>query len=121
MSKALTREDWVSNPPNLGRERVEVPQLGGHLFCRKVTAKEFEDWQDDLLDQEKKPPAERQSPRALFVVLCACDGDGRKFFDQPTDVAVLGDRENDVLEYLWTEFRRINGLDRKSREDAEKN
>ena len=121
MSKALTREEWASRAPDLGRTLVELPQYDAHVYVRKVTAKEFEDWQDDAVAQEKKNPAERQSVRALFVALCVCDENGKKFFNNATDIAVLGDRENETLEYLWTECRRVNGMDKKFREDAEKN
>lgn len=118
-SKAVTRDAIFAKPPEFKRERIEVPQWGGFVYIKQVSAKDFEGWQEWAMKQENaKNPL---SARVKFITDCVCDENGKDLFTEPVDVNVLTEHPNDVIDLLWNECRRVNGLDAKSREDAEKN
>lgn len=118
--KALTRADIFSKPPEFARERVEVPQWGGHVYVKQITARAIETWQDWLVEQEKSDGL-KHSFRVKLIMLCVCDEEGRLIFTDAADLAVLTDRENSVVELLWQACRSVNRMDKEATEKAAKN
>lgn len=115
--KALTR-DAILKPVQFRRERVDVPEWGGHVYVRQISAKDFESWQDWIVKQENaKNP---QSHRAAFIVDCVCDENGKPIFTEPSDLAVLGEHQNAVIDLLYEACKRVNLVDKTALEGAEK-
>lgn len=118
--KSLTRDQIFSKAPEFARERVEVPQWGGHVYVKQITARAIESWQDWLGDQDDTK-AVKHSFRVKLILLCVCDEDGRLIFTNEADLAVLSDVQNAVVELLWLACRRVNRMDKEATEKAAKN
>lgn len=118
--KALTRDQIFSKPPEFAREKVEVPQWGGHVYVKQISARDIESWQDWLGEQDDTKGV-KHSFRVKLILLCVCDEDGRLIFTDAADLAVLTDRENSVVELLWLACRRVNRMDKEATEKAAKN
>lgn len=118
-SEPLTRDKIFAKAPEFRRERVEVPQWGGHVYVQQISAKDFEAWQDWIVKQENaKNP---QSHRAAFIVDCVCDENGKAIFTERSDLNVLGEHQNAVIDLLYDACKRVNLVDKTALEDAEKN
>lgn len=116
--EALTR-DAIFKPREFRRERIAVPGWGGAVYIKQLTAERVEWWQDEVAKQETaKVP---KSFRCLFIVECVCTAEGKRLFTEGTDVARLAEEPNSVIEFLWKECKRVNGMGEKAVEDAEKN
>ncbi len=118
-SEPLTRDKIFAKPPEFRRERVEVPQWGGHVYVQQISAKDFEAWQDWIAKQENaKCP---QSHRAALIVDCVCDEHGKPIFTERSDLNVLGEHQNTTIDLLYEACKRVNLADKTSLGDAEKN
>lgn len=123
--KALTRGE-IFKPVQFRRERVNVPQWGGHVYVRQISAKDFEEWQDWIAKQETAKAQGKaynpQSHRAALIVQCVCDENGRPIFEaEQADIAALGGHLNGTIDLLYEACKRLNLVEATALEDAEKN
>ena len=56
-------------------EEVSLPELGGSVYVRHLTALEKDRLDDALTDEKGKPVAD--NVRAKVFAACACDADGK--------------------------------------------
>jgi hypothetical protein len=115
----LDRES-ILRAEDLPRERVDVPEWGGSVWVRAMTAAER-----DALDAAQylsgDDEAERlRNFRARVAVATICDENGKLLFS-PQDVELLGRKSSVALERICRVAFRLNGLTEKALEQAKKN
>jgi len=95
-------------------EKVDVPEWGGHVHVRGLTAREYEKWQLSNMAQAKgeAPRASMERMRgatARLVVLGACDENGEPCFSD-RDIPVLMDMNNKALNRVAAAVQRLAGI-----------
>ncbi len=103
----------------LPREEVPVPEWGGSVLVRKLQAAErdeFEQWVANC----RKAGGVAPNVRARLVARALIDEEGQPLFGE-ADVALLGEKDADVLDRLFDVVQRISGMGLKAVEEAEKN
>jgi hypothetical protein len=110
----LSRETILSRAPELPRELVPVPEWGGDVWVRTISASE----RDQLEMQWEK--TKRVHFRARLVWYCACDEKGADLF-QETDIPVLGAHSTAAITRICDVGFRLNGFTKTEIEELEKN
>lgn len=88
-------------PAGFGLERIEIPELKGHVFFKMVAAKDmlaFEELAADRTEGEtddefiaRTPAADRNNAMAELIVKCITDKDGKPLFknaEQPKEIPI---------------------------------
>lgn len=116
--KPLTTDDILGAEADLARavERVDVPEWGGYLHVRQMTADEREQYDRSLFDDDGNPV--RRGWRAKLVAATVCDEAGRLLFsiDQ---AELLGRKSQGAILRVYKAAARMNKL-RAEDADAEK-
>ena len=102
---------------DLRREEVEVPEWGGSVYVRMLTATEKTVFSGGLPDDDDVP----DDLLAQLAALTLCDDAGERLFDSDGDVAALGKKGFEPLERICEVAQRLNGVTAKAVETAAKN
>lgn len=114
---ALTR-DSILRADDLPREEVAVPEWGGAVWVRTLTAAER-----DAFEASVNPGKGRKNLanfRARLAVLCVVDEKGERLF-QDEDAAALGRRSAAALDRITDAALRLSGLSEAGQKEAEGN
>lgn len=103
--KTLTRDDFFNNAPPLRNEQVEVPELGGAVYVRKITARERDEFEHRMQRMKRRKNA--GGSRAQLVILAAVDEERRPLFTQD-DAERLDGMPSSALEPIVNAYLRIN-------------
>ena len=98
-------------------EQVPVPEWGGSVYVKTITAKEQDTWSADVSEQKKNSTANFQ---ASFLVMCICDESGTLVFDA-SDADALGNKSAGALNTVFNVASRLNGLSSGDVKELEKN
>jgi len=99
--------DAILGADDLTFADVLVPEWGGVIRLRTMTAAEWEDYETKLADAKKS--GELANIRASLVAACAVDADGNRLFTEG-DVDALGRKSKTALVRLFDEARRLNAF-----------
>lgn len=119
MTKVLSKSDILTSA-DLAREAVNVPEWGGTVYVRVLTAKERDAWELTFTPTVKGAPVVLENVRARLVVLTAVDAEGRRLFEDG-DVEALGGKNAAAVDRLFVVAQRLNGLTVTEIEDTAKN
>jgi hypothetical protein len=114
MQPALSREQILARPAILPREELAIPEWGGSVWVRMLSASE----RDQLEMQWEK--TKRVHFRARLVYYCACDAEGADLFREE-DIPVLGAQPTAALARICDLAFRLNRFTRDDVEELEKN
>jgi hypothetical protein len=101
---------------------VAVPELDAEFTLRELSGTErdkFESW--TFADKDGKRTVETMYLRARLVALCLMNGDGKRAFADDQIEELSDAVPSSVLNRLFTEAQKLNGLDGAAVEDAAKN
>jgi len=104
----LSRQD-ILQADDLPTVEVDVPEWGGNLLVRMLTALELEDF--TAVDDNR-------NVRARFAVLAVVNENGKRLFTDD-DAEALGGKSMPALETVWKAGAKLNGIGQD--EDAVKN
>lgn len=116
MSQKFLSAAEILAGPRMKPTPVEVPEWGGSVCVRPLTAGELDELQLTLGKEGKQD----HNYRGRVVALCACDPDGNPLFteaDAPRIAALDAPPVNRVFEAA----QRLNGFGGRGEEDAAKN
>lgn len=106
---SLTKEQ-ILGADDLPRHTVSVPEWGGDVSFRHLTAREqasLETIQATLSGvEEGRTVLDTLEYATRFVVLCVCDDQGKRLFADD-DVPVLMDKNADALMSVFHEIQRV--------------
>lgn len=104
MSKVLTAEEILSQT-NLSTSEVEVPEWGGTVRLRTLSAREAIEFQKTI-----ETPGGKNKGNILIVSLCAVDENGKRLFrdDQLQQLMELNVK---AFTRLARQCVKLNGLD----------
>lgn len=104
-----------------GMRCVEEEVSGQKVYIRKMSAAEVENFQFSRIDKKTMEPNRDkiQGMRAELVALCLCEADGQKLFD---DAKEAGEQlDNQFIEDCYKVCAKVNAMDKRAIEEAEKN
>lgn len=100
---------------------VDVAEWGGTVYVRTLTAKEFDDFQNsNWVEVGKERKFCAKNYRARFVCMVASDESGKRIFTD-LDADEVGALSGPAVDKVYEAGQKLNGLDSKSSEQAEKN
>lgn len=112
----LTKDEVLKKQDARKWERVDVPEWGGSVYVRVMTANE----RDYLSDRFKKS---MQGYRATIAAMCLCDENGIDLFSDatPEEIKALGEKSGQAIDRIVAVAQRLSGLTEESVKEAEKN
>jgi hypothetical protein len=113
----LTR-DAILAVHDLEFDDLSVPEWGGVIRIRTMTAAEREEYEQELAEQQKAGSLE--NVRASLVAACAVDAEGNRLF-KSADIQLLGEKSNTALIRVFDACRRLNAMTAQEVKAMEKN
>lgn len=100
---------------------VDVPEWGGRVYVRELTARERDDFEAGCvtLKGDKQTPNLRNYRGRLAALVLGDEGGNRLFADD--DAGQLGDLPAAALDRVLDVARKVNGMTKEAQEEAEKN
>jgi hypothetical protein len=118
--KALSKAA-ILGADDLPRETVEVPEWGGAVVVRSMTAAERDAFEAEILEKQDRPAAERLANlRARVVARTAVDANGVRLFADE-DIEALGQKSARALDRVYAAASKLNGLSERDEEELAKN
>lgn len=114
----LTKEQILS-AQDFKYEEVQIPEWGGTVRVRGLTAYERDELEVQAMEAQKNPDAAK-NVRARLVVKCLVDADGNRLF-KDSDADALGTKHGAILDKLFWVTQRLSALTAQDIEDLEKN
>ena len=115
---SLSRDEILAT--GLPTETVDVPEWGGKVISRGLSASQLDDYQQGMVETgpngKSRTKTKLDNVRAGLVVLCAVDEKGELIF-KPSDAKALGEKDAAVIDRLWDVARKLCGM---STEDEER-
>ena len=117
MSKLLTADD-ILHAKDLKRERLELPEWGGHLYIRTMTGVERDAWEASMVRSRPKRInghnveehiTDMRNARAKLVARVACDEEGKSIFTE-AQIDALGKKSAAALDRCFDVAKRLNHL-----------
>jgi len=107
----LTREQILAaNDMEYGE--VDVPEWGGKVRIRTISSKARQDFQKMVGKDGKVAPDFMEN----LVVAAVCNEEGKPIFT-PADVKALSEKSSIVIDRIFTEVCRLNGLSQEGRDE----
>lgn len=111
MSEMLSK-DAIIAVQDTKIERVEVPEWGGHVYVRGLTARERDEFETSTVKMNKKGQREDnlENFRARFVSLVMVDDKGARLFTNRAEVSMLGNKSAAALQRVFNKGQELNGM-----------
>lgn len=120
MAKMLS-SDEVRTAEDLKREVVEVPEWGGAVIVRALTAQELDEFKSsNLIRTGDKYEANLVNGRARLVVRALVNEDGSRMFTD-ADAEELGKKSSTAIHRLYAAAARLTPLNEEAEEAIAKN
>ena len=110
MSAFLSKDALTAAAGKLPVERVDLPELGGHVYVRGMSGVERDNWERSLVvGKGRRRDYNLDNVRARLAARCICDEAGvRQFADDDADV--LGKIRVDCLNRIFEVAQRLSGV-----------
>lgn len=115
----LTR-DAILSAEDLRTETVEVPEWGGTVMVRELSAKERDEYETSIVSVKgTKLDIDPVNMRAKLVSMGCVDEDGNRLFTLD-DAEDLGKKSSTALDRIYDKIQEISGMGEGALEDAGK-
>ncbi len=122
---SLSKEQ-ILKKEDLPRKAVKVPEWGGEVLIRALTAKERDSYEQSMIEthgtgknMEIRPNL--SNAKAKLVSRSAIDDEGNRLFTSEKDVIDLGGKSASAMNKLYTVACELSGISSQDIEDLEKN
>lgn len=124
MGNVLSKEQILS-VDDRKTEVVSVPEWGGDVIVRSLTAKEKEEWENSLTDVDVKNSKVKLKVNygtimARLVALTVIDGAGNLLFTH-SDITRLSEKSGVAVDRVCAVAKRLGGITDQDLEELEKN
>lgn len=115
--KILGREE-ILGARDLRTELVEVPEWGGAVRIRTLTAAERDSYEQALMRRRGgRLEVEMRGARVRLVALCVVDEQGQRLFSDQ-DIEALEGRSAAAIDRIFTAALKLNGMAEGAIEEA---
>lgn len=108
MTKELTAQDILESDDRV-LEKIEVPQWGGTVWIRSLTASQRDALLQSTVDKATGNISRFTNIRARTVALAVCDSKGQRLFSDG-QVEALGRKNSSAIEKVFQAIQKLNGL-----------
>jgi hypothetical protein len=108
----------IDRASDLVIEEHQVPEWGGSVFLRAMSGTDRDAFEAGPRNDDGK--LNMANIRARLLVKCLCDSTGKRLYED-ADAVRLGNKNQVVLDRLFTAARTINKLDKADVDQLEKN
>lgn len=115
----LTRQQ-IDAASDIRTETVEVPEWGGSVIVRGITARERDEWEAESMPSEGSETPNLVNMRARLCVRVIVDEAGKRLYD-PDEADELGKRSSAALSRVYEVARRLGGIGNDAIEERAKN
>jgi len=122
MTKILNKED-ILQARDVVIEQVEVPEWGGTVYVRSITAAErglIEAAAASFKEKKGKDDSFARTFTVKFASLAICDESGQRLFDDK-DIALLNQKNSAAVSRIAEAAQRLSGFTKQDMEEMEKN
>lgn len=113
--KILSKAD-ILKADDMQREPVEVPEWGGTVYVRRLTADERDIFEFNMI----KTQTTGKGLRASYVGLALVDETGQRLFEDE-EIPILGTKFAGAVDRIFEVVARINKITEQDIKDLEKN
>jgi len=106
---------------DLPSREVEVPEWGGTVLVRGLTGAQRDAFDLKFLNWKEKDQSTLENIRATLVAWCIVDSDGKRLFNDTSDVKRLASKSALALERVFDAARDLSGLSNEDVEELAKN
>jgi len=114
----LLNRDQILAAHDLKKVEVEVPEWGGSVYVKTITAAERDNFESAIYHNKNK--ININNVRARLASLTVVDEKGKKLF-APEDIGALGKKSAAALDRVFQAACKINKMTPKDVEELEKN
>lgn len=108
--RVLTRDEILARSGKLKVERVRVPEFGGDVLVRELTARQRDEFDEsNIKGRGKNMQVVLKNMRAKLVARSVVDEDGRQVFTE-ADIEAMGELPAAGLEKIFAVAQRLNGI-----------
>lgn len=116
----LTR-DQILGASDLDTERVPVPEWGGEVLVRSMTAADRDEFDQSMVaSRGPDESANLRNVRARLVATTVVDAAGKRLFSE-ADIEALGAKSAKAMNRIYRVATRLNALDESDVEELAKN
>ena len=116
MKPALNKESII-NAKDIKIISVDVPEWNGSVCLKVMSGKSRDNWESYVISKKDKDgKIDVKGMRAKLLVCCLCDDNGNELFND-SEIELLEKKNADVLQRLFDEAARLNGLNTASVEE----
>lgn len=108
MTKLLSRAD-ILRANDLPTREVEVPEWGGTVRVRTMTAKDRDAFDSAILEAHQDGRSAPENVRARYAAACIIDDKGKPIFTEE-DIAALGAKSGAALSRVYEAISDLNKL-----------
>lgn len=106
----MLQKDAILAAKDLLVVKVSVPEWGGEVYVRVITAAEKDAYERSWFVGEGEDRRENLANlRARFAVLVTCDESGKRIFADG-DAAALGQKSATALDRIWRSGHKLNKM-----------
>lgn len=111
MSKQLSLSDILS-APSVREENLEVPEWGGYIVIREMTAEARDAYEQSLFQTNASGEFERnlENARAKLIAACVIGPDGKRMFKTDQHIKALGNMPIGVVDKVFAACQEMNAL-----------
>ncbi len=118
---AILSRDDILKADDLPTRKVEVPEWGGIVLVRGLTGAQRDAFEMMFLNWRDKNQASLENFRATLAAWCIVDEDGKRLFNDTSDVHRLAQKSARALERVFDAARELSGLTAQDVEELTKN
>jgi hypothetical protein len=116
----LTR-DMIMAAEDLPMARVDVPEWGGFVYVRTLTALERDEFEDKAIRRKNgRVQFDNRNLRARLVTLATCNERGERLF-QDGDAEKLGHKSSAAVDRIFPVAKRLSWIGEDAIDELEKN
>ena len=117
----MLTKDQILQAQDLPTEVIDVPEWGGSVRVRTVTAQEKDAWEESLqTGKGRNIKLDLANVRAKLVALTVVDDDGNRLFTDK-DVLALGRKGAKAMSRVYDAASKLNGISEEDLETIVKN
>ena len=115
---SILTKDQILSAHDLKKIKIEVPEWGGAVYIKTITARERDQFEDTIYRSKKK--IDISNVRAHLASLVLVDEKGANLFSAD-DINHLGRKSATAMDRVFSAGCKLNGMTPKDIEELEKN